>query len=128
MFLCGIYCFKKFDSTVPSPIKLLQVGVSWHQSRYLVLYPLHCFSYLDSLDRLGTKNYQPTEQDILRTRVKTTGIVEIHFNFKKLHFRYVWISLDLTGVWLLLLLTTCTCILQTIVQCGMGWHRHAYCK
>jgi len=30
----------------------------------------------------------PTEQDILRTRVKTTGIVEIQFDFKKLHFRY----------------------------------------
>ncbi|KAJ3592862.1 hypothetical protein NHX12_005200 [Muraenolepis orangiensis] len=29
----------------------------------------------------------PTEQDILRTRVKTTGIVETHFTFKNLHFR-----------------------------------------
>merc|ERR1711971_1306679 len=31
--------------------------------------------FLDDLDRLGAKDYQPTEQDILRTRVKTTGIV-----------------------------------------------------
>jgi hypothetical protein len=36
-------------------------------------------SFLDDLDRLGQINYQPTEQDILRTRVKTTGIVEVHF-------------------------------------------------
>lgn len=43
--------------------------------------------FLDSLDRLAHANYMPTEQDILRTRVKTTGIVEIQFNFKKLHFR-----------------------------------------
>lgn len=48
----------------------------------------HCFSYLDSLDRIGATDYQPTEQDILRTRVKTTGIVETHFTFKNLHFRY----------------------------------------
>ena len=41
-------------------------------------------SFLDDLDRLGGKEYQPTEQDILRTRVKTTGIVEVHFSFKNL--------------------------------------------
>ena len=49
---------------------------------------LYIFSFLDCLDRLGQPNYMPTEQDILRTRVKTTGIVEVHFNFKKLNFRY----------------------------------------
>ncbi|XP_026527879.1 guanine nucleotide-binding protein G(o) subunit alpha isoform X2 [Notechis scutatus] len=43
--------------------------------------------YLDCLDRIGAADYQPTEQDILRTRVKTTGIVETHFTFKNLHFR-----------------------------------------
>ena len=39
------------------------------------------------MDRLGAKDYQPTEQDILRTRVKTTGIVEVHFSFKNLNFK-----------------------------------------
>ncbi|XP_057291250.1 G protein alpha o subunit-like isoform X2 [Hydractinia symbiolongicarpus] len=43
--------------------------------------------YLDALDRLSKPDYRPTEQDILRTRVKTTGIVEIQFTFKKLNFR-----------------------------------------
>lgn len=43
--------------------------------------------YLNSLDRLGSKDYLPTEQDVLRTRVKTTGIVETHFTFKDLHFK-----------------------------------------
>ncbi|KAG7273562.1 hypothetical protein CRUP_005751 [Coryphaenoides rupestris] len=52
--------------------------------------------YLDSLDRIGAPDYQPTEQDILRTRVKTTGIVETHFTFKNLHFRYLD-SLDRIG-------------------------------
>ncbi len=45
------------------------------------------FSFLDDLDRLGGKDYMPTEQDILRTRVKTTGIVEVHFHFKNLNFK-----------------------------------------
>uniref|UniRef100_A0A2P2I1X7 Guanine nucleotide-binding protein G(O) subunit alpha 1 n=1 Tax=Hirondellea gigas TaxID=1518452 RepID=A0A2P2I1X7_9CRUS len=43
--------------------------------------------FLDDLSRLGGKTYQPTEQDILRTRVKTTGIVEVHFSFKNLNFK-----------------------------------------
>ena len=45
------------------------------------------FSFLDNLDRLGEKDYVPMEQDILRTRVKTTGIVEVHFRFKNLNFK-----------------------------------------
>ena len=49
--------------------------------------------FLDDLDRLGGKEYQPTEQDILRTRVKTTGIVEVHFSFKNLNFKYVHVKL-----------------------------------
>lgn len=60
----------------------------------------HCFSrsreyqlndsaayYLNALDRISSQNYVPTQQDVLRTRVKTTGIVETHFSFKTLHFK-----------------------------------------
>lgn len=43
--------------------------------------------YLNSLDRIAQVDYIPTEQDVLRTRVKTTGIVETHFTFKDLHFK-----------------------------------------
>lgn len=45
--------------------------------------------YLNSLDRISQPNYIPTQQDVLRTRVKTTGIVETHFSFKGLHFKWV---------------------------------------
>lgn len=60
----------------------------------------HCFSrsreyqlndsaayYLNALDRISQSGYTPTEQDVLRTRIKTTGIVETHFTFKDLHFK-----------------------------------------
>lgn len=54
------------------------------------------FSYLNDLDRIAQTSYIPTQQDVLRTRVKTTGIVETHFTFKDLHFKYVnhaaWLS------------------------------------
>ncbi|KAG7280598.1 hypothetical protein CRUP_028324 [Coryphaenoides rupestris] len=43
--------------------------------------------YLNDLDRIAQADYIPTQQDVLRTRVKTTGIVETHFTFKDLHFK-----------------------------------------
>lgn len=60
----------------------------------------HCFSrsreyqlndsapyYLNALDRISQQGYVPTQQDVLRTRVKTTGIVETDFSFKDLNFK-----------------------------------------
>ncbi|KAB7501295.1 Guanine nucleotide-binding protein G(i) subunit alpha [Armadillidium nasatum] len=43
--------------------------------------------YLNALDRISKPGYIPTQQDVLRTRVKTTGIIETNFTFKSLHFK-----------------------------------------
>nr|AAB24072.2 G-protein alpha i subunit [Homarus americanus] len=43
--------------------------------------------YLNALDRIARPGYIPTQQDVLRTRVKTTGIVETNFSFKNLNFK-----------------------------------------
>ncbi|KAI5095051.1 guanine nucleotide-binding protein G(k) subunit alpha, partial [Silurus meridionalis] len=43
--------------------------------------------YLNDLERISQQGYMPTQQDVLRTRVKTTGIVETHFTFKELYFK-----------------------------------------
>ncbi|VDD89519.1 unnamed protein product [Enterobius vermicularis] len=43
--------------------------------------------YLNYLDRISQPGYVPTQDDVLRTRVKTTGIVETHFTYKDLHFK-----------------------------------------
>lgn len=45
--------------------------------------------YLDEIDRISKPDYVPTEQDILRTRVKTTGIIETKFTFKQINFLMV---------------------------------------
>ncbi|CAG7717717.1 unnamed protein product [Allacma fusca] len=60
----------------------------------------HCFSrsreyqlndsaayYLNALDRISQPGYVPTQQDVLRTRVKTTGIVETQFTYKSFTFK-----------------------------------------
>ena len=64
-----------------------QKPLSANPGVHYILYYIFFSSFLDDLDRLGNKEYQPTEQDILRTRVKTTGIVEVHFSFKNLNFK-----------------------------------------
>ncbi|XP_015732162.1 guanine nucleotide-binding protein G(t) subunit alpha-3-like [Coturnix japonica] len=43
--------------------------------------------YLNDLDRLAMPDYVPSEQDVLHSRVKTTGIIETQFSFKDLNFR-----------------------------------------
>lgn len=46
-----------------------------------------CYSYFDSIDRISKDNYLPTDQDVLRSRVKTTGITETSFNIGDLVYR-----------------------------------------
>lgn len=46
------------------------------------------FSFLSSLDRIRLPEYVPTEQDILLSRIKTTGIVEVKFQMKNVDFRW----------------------------------------
>lgn len=43
--------------------------------------------YFNEIDRIGSLDYVPTEQDVLRSRVKTTGIVETEFEYEKFKFR-----------------------------------------
>ncbi|NWQ83259.1 GNAT2 protein, partial [Columbina picui] len=45
--------------------------------------------YLNQLDRITAPGYLPNEQDVLRSRVKTTGIIETKFSVKDLNFRWV---------------------------------------
>jgi guanine nucleotide-binding protein G(i) subunit alpha len=44
-------------------------------------------SYFDSIDRIAQSNYLPTDQDVLRSRVKTTGITETTFIIGDLTYR-----------------------------------------
>lgn len=47
------------------------------------------FSFLDAIDRISTPGYKPSDDDILRSRVATTGIIEIEFPYKKAVLRYL---------------------------------------
>jgi hypothetical protein len=53
---------------------------------------IRLFSYLNSLDRLLQLDYIPTQQDVLRSRVKTNGIVESIFTLKNHQFRIIDVS------------------------------------
>uniref|UniRef100_A0A7E4UL69 Guanine nucleotide-binding protein alpha-3 subunit n=1 Tax=Panagrellus redivivus TaxID=6233 RepID=A0A7E4UL69_PANRE len=43
--------------------------------------------FLANVARIAEKDYKPTEQDILLSRIKTTGIVEVKFKMKNVDFR-----------------------------------------
>lgn len=45
--------------------------------------------YLTDIDRISTPSFVPTEQDILRVRVPTTGIIEYPFDLENIIFRMV---------------------------------------
>eukprot|EP01080_Neovahlkampfia_damariscottae_P008268 gene8268-93_t len=45
--------------------------------------------FLDKITTIGSKDYQPSQQDILRTRQKTVGIVETDFSIDGRKFRIV---------------------------------------
>jgi len=42
--------------------------------------------YFDNLDRIGKPDYLPSEEDVVRARIKTTGLIEQPFSFKNLPF------------------------------------------
>lgn len=40
-------------------------------------------SFFDAIRRVSKSDYVPNDQDVLRARLKTTGITEIRFQHKK---------------------------------------------
>lgn len=44
-------------------------------------------SYFEAIQRMSIRNYRPTDQDILRSRVKTTGITEASFPVQALTYK-----------------------------------------
>ena len=44
-------------------------------------------SYFHNMDRILSDKYVPDEQDVLRSRVQTTGIIETSFRVKQLTYR-----------------------------------------
>ncbi|KAJ3424763.1 guanine nucleotide-binding protein g(o) subunit alpha [Anaeramoeba flamelloides] len=45
-----------------------------------------CSYFFDALDRIGKKDYVPTNEDVLRARVRTTGLQEARFKIGKFEF------------------------------------------
>jgi GTPase SAR1 family protein len=45
--------------------------------------------YIEQISRISSPNYIPSEQDVLRSRVKTTGVLETVFEVEEIIFRLV---------------------------------------
>ncbi len=44
-------------------------------------------SFLDDIERISAQNFTPTDDDILRVRIPTTGIVQEDFKFAHVQLR-----------------------------------------
>ena len=81
--------FKNVFYVLVNIILMIQPHSTFATKTVLSVVFLFSFSYLNSLDRLTQADYIPTQQDVLRTRVKTTGVVEMAFTLKNHRFRQV---------------------------------------
>lgn len=54
----------------------------------LIIQKQHLYSYLEDMARIEAPDYLPTEQDILRARAPTTGIIEYPFDLDGIVFRW----------------------------------------
>ena len=64
---------------------------------------LYWHSFMEELDRTASEDYLPTEQDILRSRVPTTGIIEYPFDLDGIVFRLHPMHKLLAWTWTLLI-------------------------
>lgn len=68
------------------------------------------------IDRVAAHNYLPTEQDILRVRVPTTGIIEYPFDLEEIRFRYIYNNNSI----LMLNFTIYISFIYSYIQCGLA--------
>uniref|UniRef100_A0A8C9WUC9 Guanine nucleotide-binding protein subunit alpha n=1 Tax=Scleropages formosus TaxID=113540 RepID=A0A8C9WUC9_SCLFO len=71
----------KFEQNKVKEIVEKQVLSVWRRQ--------HFNFYLSDLDRIADPSYLPTQQDVLRVRIPTTGIIEYPFDLQSIIFRMV---------------------------------------
>ncbi len=54
--------------------------------------------FFSNIERIAATNYLPNQQDILRSRIPTTGIVEYTFDLDSIVFR--WVVMDPSNEWM----------------------------
>lgn len=82
-------------SKIYTPLLGQELEMLWKDKGIQQVYGMRsAFQLLDSteyffshISRISQQDYVPTEQDVLRCRVKTTGIVETEFDLSNLKFR-----------------------------------------
>lgn len=89
-------------STPKSSLLSSLVKLWCHCLAFLLFLPV--YSYLNDLDRIADSTYLPTQQDVLRVRVPTTGIIEYPFDLQSVIFRQ---KKSLTGICFVFVASSC---------------------
>jgi hypothetical protein len=62
-------------------------------------FPFVLRSFLDDLDRIARRDYEPTDEDVVRARLRTTGVQEYRFLLDSASGAYLsWLRLGEIGV------------------------------
>uniref|UniRef100_A0A4W6GCP4 Guanine nucleotide-binding protein subunit alpha n=1 Tax=Lates calcarifer TaxID=8187 RepID=A0A4W6GCP4_LATCA len=79
---------REYHNTVDTDVVLCRDSDDEQTSSRIISFLCPC-SYLNALDRIAEPSYLPTQQDVLRVRVPTTGIIEYPFDLQSVIFRMV---------------------------------------
>lgn len=60
---------------------------TWFVLKTYIIFILFFLSFFENMNRIIAPKYVPTEMDVLRVRVRTCGIVEMHFQLNQIIFR-----------------------------------------
>ncbi|KAL6723258.1 hypothetical protein Aduo_018280 [Ancylostoma duodenale] len=88
---------KNTEDGVLTPTVGKSIEKIWHSSgvqtaynrKFLYTLLDNCKYFLDDIRRITEESYVPTTQDILHCRLKSTGINEISFVYKKIEFKMI---------------------------------------
>jgi len=72
------------------------IGLLWDLPKMKdlqILHKMHCAYFFDDIDRVSAEDYVPTRDDIIRVRIKTTGVQFYEVTDKE----RLWMFIDVSG-------------------------------
>eukprot|EP00808_Paulinella_micropora_P008488 g19520.t1 len=92
-----VYEVKPFRDDYFTPNLVQDIKILWkevaiqlaYKNRSKLQLPEMCEYYLTSIMRIGAANYVPTDEDIVRARIKSTGIAERKIMINKVLFTFI---------------------------------------
>lgn len=97
-YISNVLLSRNTDFTLKLVNTRADVVIRYMYTFYLLVTLLSLFyftSFFENMSRIISPNYIPTEMDVLRVRVRTSGIIETQFQVNEITFRWDKFTVDL---------------------------------